>query len=147
MPTAAVHTWSGQKLEPYADPQDAHLMDVQFVANLGLLAKGTVLAQVTASGLFTPYLTAGSGGAEVARGFLAYDINVLSTGKVVFTTTVGQLSGELGEVYNAAPMYYSGTFRTNDLVPAGTGGLDAAAVTDLGALVSGTITDGIIRIG
>lgn len=143
MPTAAVHTWSGQKLEPYQDPQDAHLVDVQFVANLGLLPRGTVLGQVTATGLWRAYLTGASDGSETARGFLAYDINVLSTGKLVFTTTAGQLSGELGEVYNAAPMYYSGTFRTQDLT-----GLDAAGVADMAAaLVSGTVSDGIIRIG
>lgn len=146
MPTSAVMNWSGQKLEPYQDPQDARLQAVQIVpAGAGAtttLAKGTVLGQVTATGKFTAYSNAAVNGAETARMILAYDIIVNDAGAITFSTTAGQVGGEFGETYNSVPAYYSGTFRTNDLT-----GLDAAAVTELGALVSGSVTDGILRIG
>ena len=143
MPTTAIHTWSGQKLEPFLNPEDTQTIHVKFVASTGLLAKGTVLGRVTASGLYAAYNNANANGTETATGILIYDINVDANGNVTFTTTAGQVGDLNGHTSQSAPVYTAGTFRTTDLV-----GLDAPALDDLRArLVTGTLADGTVRIG
>lgn len=141
MPTTAVHTWNGQKLEPYLNPEDTQTINVKFVAGTGLLAKGQLVGRVTASGLYAAYNNGAATGVETAVGALVYDINVGADGKVTYTTTSGQVGDLNGVTHEAAPIYTAGTFRTTDLV-----GLDAAAVTDLGRIVAGTLADGILRM-
>ena len=75
----------------------------------------------------------------VATGICGYDISTDGAGRVTFGT--GALGGEHQETFLTAPIYVKGYFATKDLI-----GLDSGAVTDLGHLVSGTTTDGILRI-
>jgi hypothetical protein len=83
---------------------------------------------VVAAGTFFAY----AGG--TARAILRYGCTVI----------LGRITGlgEHGESMAAAPAYFNGTFRTED-----TAGLDADALTDLGArLFAGSVTTGIVHI-
>jgi hypothetical protein len=143
MPTTALHTWSGRKLEPFMDPEEAKLIAVRFVASSGLIARGTVLGIVTASGLYKAYNNGNADGSEQARAILAVDVFVDANGKVTFTTTNNQVGDEYGNTYLSAPAYVAGTFKTSELI-----GLDAPAVTDMaGFLIQGAVSDGILRLG
>lgn len=48
----------------------------------GFVPSGTVLAKITASGLYGPYTTGGSGGLEVAAGILFSSVTVKGKAKV-----------------------------------------------------------------
>lgn len=135
MPTAATHTYNQYGLVPFYRPEDAI---IQFVKIPGskTFAKGTVLGEVTATpGTFDAYADAGSGGLDTARGILAYDITTDAGGVV----TIG--GGEWNAVQAGAPVFFSGWFRTSELT-----GLTAAAVVDLGRLINGSVTDGILHM-
>lgn len=144
MPTTATHTWTGQKLEPYMvrGPGDPPEMAVAITPSVHL-AKGTVLGIITATGLYKAYATGNVDGSQTARGILAFDVDVDASGNITYTTTTGQVGGELGQTYKSVPMYIGGCFRTEDLV-----GLDAGAVTNLGGnLIFGTVTVGAVQFG
>jgi hypothetical protein len=51
------------------------------------------------------------------------------------------IANELGVTRKSCPAYRKGTFATGDLT-----GLDAAGVTDLGRLVIGTTSSGVISV-
>jgi hypothetical protein len=135
----AVLTYTGTKLEPYYPLPRPAEQAVAFVASLGLLAKGTVIAEVTASGLWAAYTNTGppTDGTQIPRAILAYDINVDSNGRITFTTTSGQVGDEFGHTYLSAPAYFTGAFRLEDLT-----GLDANAISLLnGRVISIGIND------
>lgn len=90
-------------------------------------------------GTFKAYDGANTDGSQFARVILVYDVAVDASGNHFLG---GQASNEYGESYKAAPAYYAGTFKTDDLT-----GLDQNAVQQLGRLVSGTTTSGILRVG
>ena len=87
------------------------------------------------------------------KGIAAYDNSTIATaiGAVVYDTysdaagnvTLGQQSagGEKQQFLQTAPVFVKGYFNCADLI-----GLDSGAVTDLGHLVSGTTTAGILRM-
>ncbi len=147
MPTTYVNAFSARKLEPLEAPQDLREMNVSIqAAGQGLtveLARGTVLGQVAATGEYKAYSDAdGLGeGIGVARGILLYDISVDDAGHITYTTTAGA-TPEWGQTYDTVPMAYAGTFNVADLT-----GLDANGAADLGRLVSGDATAGILRMG
>jgi hypothetical protein len=141
MPASASITWTNQKLEPFRDPGDARTRAVAFKHSVQNLAKGTVMAQVSSTGLWAAYASGAGDGTEVARGLLVYDIQVDASGNVSFSSTSAQSGDEFGTKFLDAPIYVAGCFRTTDLV-----GLDAGAITDLGGwLEAGTIADGVFR--
>lgn len=84
----------------------------------------------------------GAGATDPARCILSYDCATDAAGNV----TIGSLVAGQGEYGYAptekyAPCYVGGMFKTSELV-----GLDAGAVVDLaGALLSGTVTDGVLK--
>ncbi|MCD9188245.1 MAG: head decoration protein [Pyrinomonadaceae bacterium] len=126
--------FTGQKLQPYARPCEAVTESVPFGNSL-TIAKGTILGIKTADGKFYAYADANSDGTQTAKAIAMYDFTTDSSGKVT-------IANETNVTYDTAPVYVAGTFRTNELT-----GLDAAGVTDLGRLLSGTVADGVLRIG
>lgn len=92
---------------------------------------------------FGTYADAGSGGLDTARCILAYDCVTDGAGNVTLGT-VSAGAGERGYTEKYAPAYFIGIFKCTDLT-----GLTAAAVADLGRLMSGTATssDGVVSVG
>lgn len=90
-------------------------------------------AGVVPAGTFGPYATAAADGTGTARAVLKYPCRVVNGAIFV---------GNHGEARPDAPAFFSGTFRTEDLV-----GLDNDALADLGArLLTGTTSSGVVRI-
>jgi hypothetical protein len=135
MATTAVNvaTLSPVKLEPYMNPRGARTMAVAFVASQ-TLARGTVIGQVTASGLYKAYASGNSDGSQVPIGLLVYDIVVDASGNVVIGTT-GSVADLTRGFSKTAEIYWQGTFLESDLT-----GLDANAVTVFKAREVGTGT-------
>lgn len=140
MPTTTIMDFSSVKLVPFLNPEDARLIAVTLPASVELAA-GTVLGEVTATGKFDAYADAGAGGLDVARVILAVDVVTDSNGLVTYTDTSGQTSGEFGQKHASAPAYYKGVFSCADLV-----GLTAAAVADLGRLIKGDSSTGVLAM-
>jgi hypothetical protein len=134
MPTSALDTFSAQKLEPAIVADQAVTVGVPMVAAVATVAKGTVLGMVTASKLFKAYANANVDGSEVAKVIAMYDFTVDVSGNVF-------LSHEKSVARKLAPAYCEGYFRTEDLT-----GLDAAGVADLGRIVSGDLTAGLLHV-
>lgn len=132
MPNAATNTYTSLKLEPAIHPDDAVIHGLPLTS--GSYSRGQVLGKVTATGKYAPYDDALSDGRQVARAIAAYAMTVDASGNIT-------LGGEQGTTRLVAPCYLDGYFRTEDLV-----GLDANAVTDLGRLVLGTTTTGLLKI-
>jgi head decoration protein D len=130
-----VYTFTNQKLEPAICPDLSRTIAIK-LAPSQTLTQGTVLGRATATNLWAPYNNAGAGGLETARAILQYDVVVDAQGGHFFG---GQASNEhLGIGQPSALAYFRGDFYTADLT-----GLDAAALTDLGArvLLGDTIAD------
>ncbi|HEU4752570.1 MAG TPA: head decoration protein [Armatimonadota bacterium] len=140
MPTTAITTWTNLKLEPAIHPEDVRTIAVKLGASLSL-ARGTVLAQKTADSKWYAYNNANADGTETARAILPYDVQTDASGNVTYSSTASQAGGEHGQKDTSVPVYVKGTFKTADLT-----GLDAAGVTDLGRLISGTLADGILQL-
>lgn len=85
---------------------------------------------------YAAYSDAASDGTQTAKCILPYPTSVAPDGKHYWGGS-DHLEGQ-----TAVSAYFTGTFRTEDLV-----GLDANAVADLGRLMSGTTSAGILRIG
>jgi hypothetical protein len=139
MPTSATHVYTNAGLLPYMDPDDAVEISVKLVASTDYAA-GQVLGEVAATpGVFGVYGDAGAGGLDTARCLLHYDCQTDADGKVTLSPTASQGGGEHLEKLEGAPAYFKGTFRCQDLT-----GLTADAVADLGRLIQGTFSDGIL---
>jgi hypothetical protein len=135
MPAAAQHTFGNTGLVPFYRPELAVVQHVKLNVS-ATYVKGTVLGEVTATpGLFGLYADAGAGGLDTARAILAYDCVVDASGNI----TLG--GGEHGQTQLSAPAFFSGWFLASELT-----GLTAAAVVDLGRLISGSVSSGILRV-
>jgi hypothetical protein len=142
MPTAPTTRFTNLKLEPLYNPTQAAQFNVALPPSVSYL-HGTVLGEIAAEpGTFTAYASANTDGSQLARVVLVYDVSTDANGNVTFTNTEGQVGDEFGGVERAAPVYFAGTFATQDLV-----GLDADAAGSLGRLVQGTVTSGVLRMG
>jgi hypothetical protein len=108
-------------------------------------ATGATVARTTVgalAGTSRAYVDAAVDGSGVARTIAHYDCVVNSAGKVIIGTT-DATTGQFGEAYDSAPVYVRGVFLCRELV-----GLDQAAINDMNArLESGSVTDGILRVG
>jgi hypothetical protein len=133
MAAAAMTTWGAAGLGPVYNPHHAKADHVKLPPNV-TYAKGTVLGQITATGVFTAYATGAADGSQVAKRILQYDVATDANGYVAI--------GDQGEKSPTTPAWFCGTFKTSELT-----GLDAGAVTSLGRLISGSVTDGILRMG
>lgn len=134
MPTAASNTFGNARLDPVYKSANALVHHVKLQASQ-TIAKGTVMGELTASpGTFKVYATGNADGSETAKCIMQYDVVTDASQKV----TIG--GGEAGQKYETAPVYFSGYFRTTELV-----GLDAAGIVDFGGhMVSGVVADGIV---
>lgn len=126
--------YTGVKLEPFERPAEAVTDSIPFGASL-TIARGTVIGIVTADGKGKAYADGNSDGSQTAKAIAMYDFTTDASGNVT-------IANDTSVTYHTAPVYKAGTFRTSELT-----GLDAAAVTDLGRLLSGTVADGVLRIG
>jgi hypothetical protein len=116
-----VHTFTGQKLEPYMNPDQARTIAVK-IAPSQTLTKGTVLGRITASNLWKAYNNGNADGSEVARAILQYDV-VTDAGGLHYYGT--QASSEQGQGEPSVPAYITGDFFGTDLT-----GLDAPGMAD-----------------
>lgn len=103
---------------------DASAFSSWHVSERGALPSGTVLAKITATGLYGPYDDAGAGGLQIAAGVL-FTTTKLGNGTGTDLATVGDVG---------AALYWFGIIKTAFL-PAFAGGntgeLDAAGIVDL----------------
>lgn len=132
MPTTPQHTFTNLKLEPGIAPEIAKTMAIALTS--GTYARGQVLGQVTATERFAPYDDGTADGRDVAKVILQYACTVDSDNNV-------SIADEWGSTRKTAPAYFHGAFKTEDLT-----GLDANAVADLGRLISGTTSTGLLLI-
>ncbi len=139
MPTN-VATFTPVKLEPYMNPAGARTIAMEFAASQ-TLARGTVIAQITASGKAKAYTDANTDGSGVAIGFLVYDIVVDSSGNIVYGPS-GATADLTRGFEKTAPVYWKGNFLQSDLT-----GLDAAAITDMKGRALGVGAQATITIG
>jgi hypothetical protein len=134
MPTSAQDTFGAQKLEPAFRADLAVVIGVP-MGNSLTIAKGTVLGKVTSGGKYKAYADANSDGSEVARVIAQYDFTTDASGFVTITNERGASTSKL------APVYCEGYFRSEDLT-----GLDANGAADLGAILVGDTTTGLLHV-
>jgi hypothetical protein len=136
MANAPVNTYANTRLDPYMDADDALETAVQLKASTTYVA-GTVLGEITASpGTFAPYASGASDGSQVPKMLLR---------EACTTDASGNITGadNLGDTRKDTHAFFAGTFITTALT-----GLDANAVTAGGwRLISGTVSNGILRLG
>jgi hypothetical protein len=90
-------------------------------------------------GTYKAYDNNNTDGSQTARGLLQYDVAVDSSGDITFGTSTG--GGPFGQKFKSCPMFVEGTFNTADIA-----GLDTNAVADLGRLLKGSVTAGLLRM-
>jgi hypothetical protein len=136
MPNAPVTVFSGLRLDPYMDPDDALEFAISLKASTSY-AKGTVLGEITATpGTFAAYATGNGDGSNTPRCILQYAAVTDASGNIT-------IAGEQGMTRKDVPAYFAGTFACADLV-----GLDAGGVTAAGwRLINGSATTGVVRLG
>lgn len=118
MPTSPVSTYTYDRLQ-VASPAFPHPTEAFKLAPSLTLAKGTVLGQITASGLYKAYASGNADGSQKARVILQY---------AVTTDAGGNATDDIGGISPTAAAYMAGCFNYSDLT-----GFDAQAATDLGA--------------
>lgn len=118
----------------------AQKIQVHLAANTSY-RRGTILGQKTNGGAFAPYVAGNADGTGIARLILETDCATDSDGYITLASlTFG--SGPLADRrYDRASAFFCGTFRTTDLV-----GLDELAVSQLGRLIQGVVTNGMLRL-
>lgn len=135
MPTSALLQFNNAGLQPVFEGHRAEQHHVKLGNNL-TLAKGTVLGQITATGLWIAYLPGAVDGSQIPRAILAYDCVTDGSGNV----TIG--GGNQNETYLTAPAYFIGDFLASELT-----GLDATAITNQPGwrLLWGSVTTGVLH--
>jgi hypothetical protein len=127
-----IYTYTEALFEP-AMPGETRILQGQFLPNL-TVAAGQTVAQVSASGKWGLYADANTDGTQVAKGFARRAFKTDADGNVILGD-----AAEYGVTHLTAEIHTKGVFATKGMT-----GLDAAAVTDLGRLVSGTVADGLL---
>lgn len=136
MPATYTNSFGNQGLVPVFDHNMKAEQQRIKLGNSLTLAKGTVMGQITGSGLWIAYLTGAADGSQIPKCVLTYDCVTDGSGNV----TIG--GGQQGETYPDAPAYFAGDFNCADLT-----GLDAGGVTAAKwILLWGSITTGVVRI-
>jgi len=134
MPTAALNTYPANPCQSIYAGRNAKAQTVKF-GNSATYAKGTVMGQITATGLWIAYTSGAVDGSQVAKGICQYDVVTDGSGN----HTIG--GGDLGWTEVGAPVLFNGLFRTTELT-----GLDATSASALGRLISGSVSDGILAV-
>jgi hypothetical protein len=106
--------------------------------------QGCLLEQGTVSGKYQPY-SSGTPALLLKRACITD-----ASGNITFGTATGGM--EFGQTYPTADCFYAGLFRTADLPQAGTGAIDANAVSAtsnkaIGKLIMGTLAAGLLLVG
>jgi hypothetical protein len=143
MAATLVYEMTGSKLEPFIDPQSARTLAVQMAPNLTVV-KGTRLAQLTADGKYSPYVSAGAGGLGAAKVIAVYDFRTDAAGNVFYGNNETPLSGPNSKGELTAEAYWKGTFLRSDLTAAAA--IGASELGDLNAREIGTGADTIVHI-
>lgn len=144
MASSATLIFTGQKLEPYMNPDQARTIAVALIPSTNF-AKGTVLGELTATpGTYGPYASGNSDGTQTPKVILAFDCQTDASGNITLSPTGAQVGGPFNEQFLTVEAYYKGAFNVADLT-----GLDANAVTKLGGhMVSGVVAGpGVVEIG
>jgi len=136
VPLTPLQTYSNAQLIPVYGQITPETVAVN-IAPSTTLAAGTVLGELTATpGTYKAYAAANTDGSQVPKGFLMYPVVTDANGNI---TNIG----DFGMVLHTVPMFLSGSFKTASLT-----GMDAAGLTALGGhVISGTLANGIVRIG
>lgn len=136
MPLTALSSYSNTQLIAVYGQITPETVAVN-IAPSTTLAAGTVLGELTATpGTYKAYASGNTDGSQVPKGFLMYPVVTDVNGNI---TNIG----DFGMVLHTVPMFLSGAFKTASLT-----GLDAAGLTALsGRVISGTLANGIIRVG
>ena len=136
MPTAATDTFTYDALMPFMNPEKAALMHVPLAEDD--YAKGTILGEITATGLYAAYATAAVDGTGVAKVILQYACTVDSSNNITIADGSGLTS-------KTAPVYLAGQgciWESADLT-----GLDADGLVDMhGSIMQGDLTTGLVVI-
>lgn len=132
------------KLEPFIDPQNARTMAAQPLPGL-TVARGAILGMVSVAGATLgkvgPYSAANADGTQVPVGPSVYDFVTDASGNAVYGPA-GATFGLSRGFEETVPYYWKGTFLETDLT-----GLDANAVTKLGAREIGIGTAKMLHLG
>jgi len=136
MPTSAQDTFSNNvACYPFFRAEEQHVLNVKLAPSL-TLAAGTILGELSATpGTYTEYSSAATDGSQTPKLILARDAVTDGSSNV---TRAGE---HRATVKHAPALFPKGAFKTTELT-----GLDANALTVLqGALVQGTLADGIVQ--
>lgn len=140
MPTAPIATFGNARVDPLKGPHRAGLEVINLKVST-TFAAGTLVGEITASpGTYGPYATANVDGTQNPTHILQYACVTDASGNITLGSGPAGTS-EWGQTGKGAPAYAYGEFATQDLV-----GLDAGAVTKLGRLVQGTISNGRVLV-
>lgn len=126
MPQSITYTFD--KLEPAEDPKGKVTRAIALIASTHF-PKGTILGQVTATGLYKAYASGNVDGSENPKGALDYEVTTDASGNHFFGA---QASSDIGVGEPSAEMVVAGTFLVSDMP-----GCDDAAIAALGRLVAG----------
>jgi Bacteriophage lambda head decoration protein D len=131
--STTVASFAQIKLEPYINPQFARTKAARFAPSQ-TIARGTLVGQITASGLYLPYASGAVDGSQVPVGITVYDIVVDASSNVVVGPS-GSTSGILTSSDGTSEIYWRGAFLETELT-----GLDANAITVMKAREMGVGT-------
>jgi hypothetical protein len=113
---------------------------------------GTVTVATAGSagsnGTYKAFLSSATDGSQVAKAVLEFDAATDASGNITLGTS--NLGGDKQQfsIGNTVTAFVSGTFRSEDCQQtAGAGQLTELAVSQLGRLVQGSVTQGLVRIG
>src|SRR5262245_49111068 len=136
MPSTFTNSYTNQGLIPvYDHGQKAEIHRIK-LGNSATYVKGTVMGQITATGIWRNYLTGSADGSQLPKCFLQFDCTTDGSGNV----TIG--GGQQGETYPDAPAFFSGDFAAADLTGLDAGGVTAGKILQLW----GDLSTGVVRI-
>src|SRR3954471_19651801 len=123
MPTTPIQTWGMGRLDPFLEAEEADEQAVNLIPSTTFL-KGTLLGELTATpGVFKAYASGNADGSQVPKCILRYDCVTDAAGFVTYGSGPAGTAEYIGQKTRSIDAFYSGIFKTTDLV-----GLDAAAV-------------------
>jgi hypothetical protein len=135
MPTSAANTYAMNRVDPFANPEDAMAsITLEKLAASTTFAAGTIMGKITATGLYKAYASGNADGSQIPVGILQYAATTDASSNITNWT-------EWGVNPIVAPIYHGGEFLIADLV-----GLDDNAVTKLGARLDGAAVASATRI-
>ncbi len=139
--TGSILTWSGAAFANQPVELPTIVITVTFVA-----ATLTIVSTTTGSvaGTLVPYIDGQANGQGVAKALNQYLLSTDAAGMITFGAAA---TGEqFGQTRLTAPVWIRGYFRTDDILQTGNGSIDAAGIADLGKLVSGSSSNGVLRV-